>query len=89
MTTPQRLHDLYRVPGFVPLARVQVYGRDPQGVLLTLRRRRKKRPAVCVGNRSPASMTKGPATSATWPLAIDESIWPSPCAGWIVRVVAA
>jgi len=89
MPSTQYIRDLYRFPGFVPLARVQVYGRDPEAVLLTLRRRRKKRPAVYVGKASPRSMTKGHAMSATWLLAIDESTCPSPYAGWLVGAVAA
>jgi len=42
MPTPQQLRDLYRFPGFVPWARIQALEDDPQAVLLTLRRRRKK-----------------------------------------------
>jgi hypothetical protein len=89
MPSPKQLRDLYRFPGFVPLAGLQVFARDAQAVLLTLRRRQKKRSAECVGRRSFVAMTTGPATSATWPVAIDASTWPSLFAGSIVDVVAA
>ncbi len=42
------LHDLYRFPGFVPLAQVRGLFGDPHAVVITLRRRRKKtRCGVC------------------------------------------
>jgi len=89
MPSPQQLRDLYRFPGFVPLAGIQVFGRDAQGVLLTLRRRQKKRSAACVGRRTIVAMTTDHATCATWPVAIGVSTWPSLCAGSIVDAVAA
>ena len=89
MPSPQQLRDLYRFPGFVPLAGIQVFGRDAQAVLLTLRRRQKKRSAACVGRRTFVAMTTGHATCATWPVAIGVSTWPSLCAGSIVDAVAA
>jgi hypothetical protein len=88
MPTPQQIRDLYRFPGFVPLARLQVHPHDPQGVVLTLRRRRKKRAVAGVAIGSPASMIKGPAASVTWPAGIAASISPSPCAGWTAGGVA-
>jgi hypothetical protein len=30
MPSPQQLRDLYRFPGFVPLASLQVFARDPK-----------------------------------------------------------
>jgi hypothetical protein len=89
MLTPKQLRDLYRFPGFVPLAGLQVFGRDPQGVLLTLRRRQKKRSAACVGKRSIIGMTNGHAMCATSPVAIDAFTWPLQCAEWIADGVAA
>jgi hypothetical protein len=89
MPSPQQLRDLYRFPGFVPLAGLQVFGRDPQAVLLTLRRRKKKRSAACVGRRTFVAMTTGHATYATWPVAIGVSTWPSLCAESIADAVAA
>ena len=41
MPSPKQLRDLYRFPGFVPLAGLQVFACDAQAVLLTLRRRQK------------------------------------------------
>ena len=39
----KRLQDVYRFPGFVPLAQVRGVFGDPYAVVITLRRRRKKR----------------------------------------------
>jgi hypothetical protein len=89
MPSQQQLRDLYRFPGFVPLAGIQVFGRDAQAVLLTLRRRQKKRSAACVGGRISVTMTTGHATRATWPVATGVSTWPSLCAESIVDAVAA
>jgi hypothetical protein len=89
MPPPQQIRDLYRFPGFVPLASVQVYARDAQGVLLTLRRRRKKRPAACVAIGSLASTIKGHATSVTSPVATGGSTCPSPSAGSTAGAVVA
>jgi hypothetical protein len=71
------------------LAGIQVFGRDAQAVLLTLRRRQKKRSAACAGRRPFVAMTTGHATSATWPVATGVSTWPSLCDGSIVDAVAA
>lgn len=89
MPSPKQLRDLYRFPGFVPLAGLQVFARDAQAVLLTLRRRQKKRSAECVGRRSFVAMTTGPATCATWPVVTGASTWPSLCVELIVDGVAA
>jgi hypothetical protein len=80
MPTPQQLRDLYRFPGFVPLARLQVIADDPHAVLLTLRRRRKKRAAAPVGIRSRASTINGPVGSVISPVAIGASTCRSPYA---------
>jgi len=87
MPTPKQLRDLYCFPGFVPLAGLQVFGRDPQAVLLTLRRRQQKRSAACVGRRTFVTMTIGPAMRGIWPVVIDASIWPSESVGSIVDTV--
>ena len=89
MPTPKQLRDLYRFPGFVPLADIQVFAPDAQGVLLTLRRRQKKRSVACAGRRTFVGMTTAPAMCAIWPVAIGASTWPSLCAGSIVDAVAA
>jgi hypothetical protein len=77
MPSAQQLRDLYRFPGFVPWARIHDLEDDPHAVLLTLRRRRKKRLAGYVVSAFRASMTKGHAGSVTWPVAISGSMCPS------------
>jgi hypothetical protein len=89
MPSPQQLRDLYRFPGFVPLAGLQIFGRDAQGVLLTLRRRQKKLSAACVAWHFFATMTNGPAMCVTWLVGIDASTWLSIFAASIVDGVAA
>jgi len=89
MPSPKQLRDLYRFPGFVPCARIQVCADDPQAVCLTLRRRRKKRPAGYADKGSHASMIKDRAKSVTWPVAIGASTCPSLCAGFSVGGAAA
>jgi hypothetical protein len=42
------LQDLYRFPGFLPVARVRGIFGDPHAVVITLKRRRKKQPVVSV-----------------------------------------
>jgi hypothetical protein len=42
----KRLQDVYRFPGFGPLAQVRGVFGDPYAVVITLRRRRKKHSAV-------------------------------------------
>jgi hypothetical protein len=61
----KRLQDVYRFPGFVPLAEVRGVFGDPVAVVITLRRRRKKRAAACVGvpiARSTTSVVDGCVT---------------------------
>jgi hypothetical protein len=89
MPSPQQLRDLYRFPGFAPWARIQDIADDPQAVLLTLRRRQKKRGAACVARASLASMTKGHAGSVTLRVAISGSICPSRFVALPVGGVAA
>ena len=78
MPSPQQLRDLYRFPGFVPWARIQDLEDDPHAVLLTLRRRRKKRLAASVASVSRASTISGHAGSVTSLVAISGSICPLP-----------
>jgi hypothetical protein len=89
MPSPKQLRDLYRFPGFVPLAGLQVFARDPQGVLLTLRRRTKKLSVAPAARPTFGTMTTGPAMSAIWPVGIDASTWPSPYAASIAGTAAA
>jgi hypothetical protein len=48
MAKTKRLHDVYRFPGFNPLAQVRGVFGDPYAVVITLCRRRKKRSAAFV-----------------------------------------
>jgi hypothetical protein len=75
MAKPQRLLDLYRFPGFVPRAKIRGLPGDPGAVVLTLRRRRKKRAAVSVGERPAPITTSDLAASATSAVATSASIW--------------
>jgi hypothetical protein len=51
MPTPRQLRDLYRFPGFTPLATLHGIFGDSWAVVLTLQRREKKRSAVAAGKR--------------------------------------
>lgn len=89
MPTARQLRDLYRFPGFAPAAQIGVARGDPEGVMLTLRRRRKKRAVVGAVSVSPVSMISGRVRSETLPAATAASISPSRCVGSIVGVAAA
>jgi hypothetical protein len=89
MLSPQQLRDLHRFPGFVPLAGLQIFGGDDQGVLLTLRRRQEKRSVACVAWHTFATMTNDPATCVTSLGGIDVSTWLSIFAASNVDGVAA
>jgi hypothetical protein len=60
------LHDLYRFPGFVPQPQVRGLFGDPRAVVIPLRRRRKKRPAVFVAEFFARTTTSGPGVFGTW-----------------------
>jgi hypothetical protein len=60
----KRLQDVYRFPGFTPLATVRGIFGDPMAVVVTLRRRRKKRGAVFAVKGIAPSTTNGPGSSA-------------------------
>ena len=79
----RRLQDIYKFPGFVPLAGVRGIFGDPRAVVITLRRRRKKLVAGSAGPRIGASTINGRAACATSPAATVESISSSQCAGSI------
>ena len=81
MATFKRLHDLYRFPGVVPLARVRGLFGDPHAVLITLRRRRKKRAAASAARSTTAITTSGLDESAISPVATNASISPFASAG--------
>jgi len=85
----KRLQDVYRFPGFMPLAAVRGVFGDPWAVVITLRRRRKKRAAGCAGEDTAPSTTSGRDVCATSPVATSGSISSSRFAGSIVLGVAA
>jgi hypothetical protein len=85
----KRLQDVYRFPGFVPLAEVRGIFGDPRAVVITLRRRRKKRAAGCAGERLAPSTTNGRAASAISPVATGGSTSTSRSVASIAAGVAA
>jgi hypothetical protein len=84
MANYKRLPDLYRFPGFLPQARLRGIFGDPRAVVITLRRRRKKRFAA------PAAKPLGPTTIPAFGVpgisrvATSGSTSPTPCAGFSV-----
>jgi hypothetical protein len=70
----KQLHDLYRFPGFVPRPRVRGVFGDPLAVLITLRRRRKKRCAASAGKYIGPTTTSGPGVPGISPVATSTSI---------------
>jgi hypothetical protein len=89
MSTTRHLRDLYRFPGFEPLATLHGVFGDPNAVVLTLRRRRKKRPAGDAVNDCRSSTINGRAGFATSPAATDASISTSPSGAFSAGGVAA
>ena len=83
MSKLKRLQDIYGFPGFVPMAQVRGIFGDPYAVVITLRRRRKKRTAGCVGGRSALSTTSGHDACETFPAATGGCTSNSGCAGLI------
>ena len=83
------LHDLYRFPGFVPLAQVRGLFGDPHAVVITLRRCRKKRAAASATRSITATTTNGPDASAISPAATNASTSPSASAASSAHGVAA
>jgi hypothetical protein len=77
----KQLHDLYRFPGFVPLPTIRGIFRDPRAVVVTLRRRRKKRSATSAGKRLGPSTISALAVPGISPVATSMSTSPTPCAG--------
>jgi hypothetical protein len=69
----RRLQDVYRFPGFIPMAEVRGLFGDPWAVVITLRRRRKKHAAGCVDGVAALSTINGHDASATSPVATDGS----------------
>lgn len=72
------LQDLYRFPGFVPQARIRGLFGDRHAVVITLKRRRKKRSALSAERSIGPSTTSAPVVSAISPVATSGSICPTP-----------
>jgi hypothetical protein len=85
----KKLHDLYRFPGFVPHAKVRGVFGDPLAVLITLRRRRKKRFAAFAGTYIGPTTTSGLGVPGTSPVATNTSIFSTLFGGLSVRSAAA
>jgi hypothetical protein len=85
----KRLQDIYRFPPFVPMAEVRGVFGDPYAVVITLRRRRKKRAAGYVDGPVAPSTISGFGVSATSPAATGGSTSNSRCAGSIALGAAA
>jgi hypothetical protein len=69
----KRLQDVYKFPGFTPMAEVRGVFGDPWAVVITLRRRQKKRAAGSAGVGVALSMTNGRGAFATSPVATGAS----------------
>jgi len=78
MASFSRLRDLYASPGFTPSATARGLFGDAYAVVITLRRRRKKLAAACVGSRTVPFTTNPFEESATSIVAGDASTWSSP-----------
>jgi len=80
----RRLQDEYRFPGFVPLARVKGIFGDPRAVVISLRRRQKKRNAGSAERGIGPIMTHVLDERGTFRVVTNESTSPSTCGGWNV-----
>jgi hypothetical protein len=83
------LQDLYRFPGFVPLPGLRGVFGDPRAVVITLRRRRKKRFAAFADECLEATTTSDGDVPAISRAATNASISPTLCAGSNARGVGA
>jgi hypothetical protein len=70
----------YCVPGFQAQVRVDVYEGQHAAFVITLKRRQKKRCAVCATRHILGSMTAGGGVPAIWDAAGGKFIWTSRCA---------
>ena len=83
------LHDLYRFPGFAPLATIRGVFGEPSAVVITLLRRRKKRFAVSAARYIAVTTTSARDGCAISPVATNTFISPFLCAGSTVLGVEA
>ena len=77
MRKPLRLADAYRFPGFRPAAIVRGIFGDPKARVVSLQRRRQKRPVASVVNPVGPLTTANGVGSATCPVATRASTWSS------------
>jgi hypothetical protein len=77
----KRLYDLYRFPGFVPQLTIRGVFGDPHAVVITLRRRRKKRFATSAAKHLGLATTSGFGASEISVVATSVSISSTSCAG--------
>jgi hypothetical protein len=87
MAKIKQLHEVYRLPGIVPLPRVRGVFGDPMAVVITLKRRRKKRSAGYVARSIAAITTSGDGVCVTSPAGTSGSISSFFCAGFSARGV--
>ena len=80
----KRLQDIYRFPHFVPRAEVRGIFGDPYAVVITLRRRQKKRDVECASGPVALSMISGRGASGISRAATGVSTSSSRYAGSIV-----
>ena len=89
MANFNRLRDLYRFPGFVPVDRIHGVFGDPRAVVVPLQRSRKKRPVASAGMSAAPTTTSDPGASAISRAATSGSTSPSKSAGSPARNVPA
>jgi len=85
MRKPMRLPDAYRFPGFFPELIVRGLFGDPKARIVSLRRRRKKRPAAPVGTPFEAVTTAKCVGPATCLVATRAFTWSSKSDGYTVH----
>jgi hypothetical protein len=81
MSKTRRLNDVYRFPGFVPFSNIHGIFGDRYAVIITLRRRRKKRDVMCVDKCVGRTTTIIPGSCATSRVVTNGSTWNSRFAG--------
>ena len=86
MRTKNTLRDLYRFPGFRSRATLKPHPEDPEGCIITLERRQKKRSVPAAVQRHQAIGTGELTGCGTWMLEQPGSILSSNTAGLIVRI---
>ena len=75
--------DIYGFPGFRANARARLHPLDPDGLIVTLKRRQKKRFAAAAGTLYAGFATAGHTRSGTWMARPGTFIWNLNTAGSI------